>query len=289
MGLEFNHDQGAVYVMKHLYQNGIWAIFSTLDKAVLQFKPGLLIDREMCDEILTRLDTAVGQAQAELFGRKASAPQEGPEAALTAPGGLGLIRVFVRRLPHEEKLKRLEQVARCGACRLSGCRRNAKVRMINLSENATYGSTRRTARRFAMRVHREGYHSQECDRIRACLGRGLAPGSPVITPVPLPGADGELIQTVSVEGMEPRHVVLFDWEEGAEPSEDELLGPFETLGFVTAQMHAFTRNWQPPQNFERLTWDFEGAFGPKAPLGFMARWHGARSGEDERFSRAPSI
>jgi putrescine aminotransferase len=71
MGLEFNHEQGAVYVMKHLYQNGIWAIFSTLDKAVLQFKPGLLIDREMCDEILSRLDTAVGQAQAELFGQKA--------------------------------------------------------------------------------------------------------------------------------------------------------------------------------------------------------------------------
>jgi len=76
MGLEFNHDQGAVYVMKHLYQNGIWAIFSTLDKAVLQFKPGLLIDRDMCDEILTRLDAAVGQAQAELFSRKASAPKK---------------------------------------------------------------------------------------------------------------------------------------------------------------------------------------------------------------------
>lgn len=71
MGLEFNHDQGAVHVMKHLYQNGIWAIFSTLDKRVLQFKPGLLIDREMCDEILTRLDASVALAQAEVFGGRA--------------------------------------------------------------------------------------------------------------------------------------------------------------------------------------------------------------------------
>jgi acetylornithine/succinyldiaminopimelate/putrescine aminotransferase len=70
MGLEFNHDQGAVYVMKHLYRNGVWAIFSTLDKRVLQFKPGILIDREMCDEILTRLDTAIAQAQAEVFGER---------------------------------------------------------------------------------------------------------------------------------------------------------------------------------------------------------------------------
>src|SRR6185312_11581516 len=34
MGLEFNHPQGAKPVMKHLYQNGVWAIFSTLDPRV---------------------------------------------------------------------------------------------------------------------------------------------------------------------------------------------------------------------------------------------------------------
>ncbi|MGE0008230.1 MAG: aspartate aminotransferase family protein [Parvibaculaceae bacterium] len=77
MGLEFNHDQGAVFVMKHLYQNGVWAIFSTLDKRVLQYKPGLLIDREMCDEMLTRLDTAVAQAQAEVFGGRARSVMTG--------------------------------------------------------------------------------------------------------------------------------------------------------------------------------------------------------------------
>ena len=87
MGLEFNHDQGAVFVMKHLYRNGVWAIFSTLDKRVLQFKPGILIDREMCDEILTRLDTAVAQAQAEALRRAGDdrgCPADGewrPEAA----------------------------------------------------------------------------------------------------------------------------------------------------------------------------------------------------------------
>jgi len=78
MGLEFNHDQGAVFVMKYLYRNGVWAIFSTLDKRVLQFKPGILIDREMCDEILTRLDTALAQAEAELFGVKAVSTMTGP-------------------------------------------------------------------------------------------------------------------------------------------------------------------------------------------------------------------
>ena len=43
MGLEFDHPQGAKLVMKHLYENGVWAIFSTLDPRVLQFKPGILL------------------------------------------------------------------------------------------------------------------------------------------------------------------------------------------------------------------------------------------------------
>ena len=67
MGLAFEGDESAVTVMRHLYRNGIWAIFSALDKRVLQFKPGVLIDDAMCDEILARVDTAIGRARRELI------------------------------------------------------------------------------------------------------------------------------------------------------------------------------------------------------------------------------
>jgi acetylornithine/succinyldiaminopimelate/putrescine aminotransferase len=50
-------------VMRELYENGVWAIFSTLDPRVLQFKPGLLLSRELCDEVLDRLDVAVDKAR----------------------------------------------------------------------------------------------------------------------------------------------------------------------------------------------------------------------------------
>ena len=43
---------------------------------------------------------------------------------------------------------------------------------------------------------------------------------------------------VDIEGLPSRHAVLFDWENGAEPSEAELLGPFEVLGAVTARITA---------------------------------------------------
>jgi acetylornithine/succinyldiaminopimelate/putrescine aminotransferase len=65
MGLEFNDPEGAKYVMRHLYDCGVWAIFSTLDPRVLQFKPGLLVDDALCEEILERFETAVTRAADE--------------------------------------------------------------------------------------------------------------------------------------------------------------------------------------------------------------------------------
>ena len=69
MGLEFNHKQGAKFVMKHLYQNGVWAIFSTLDPAVLQFKPGILLEQADADEILRRVEIGVGLARDEVMSK----------------------------------------------------------------------------------------------------------------------------------------------------------------------------------------------------------------------------
>ncbi len=66
MGLEFNHPVGAKIVMKHLYAHGVWAIFSTLDPRILQFKPGILLGPELVDEILDRTEVAIGKAYAEI-------------------------------------------------------------------------------------------------------------------------------------------------------------------------------------------------------------------------------
>ncbi|WP_066306965.1 aspartate aminotransferase family protein [Bacillus sp. FJAT-29814] len=62
MGLEFNHPKGAIYVMQELYKNGVWAIYSMLDNRVLQFKPGLLCDKDYCDELLEKCELSIKQA-----------------------------------------------------------------------------------------------------------------------------------------------------------------------------------------------------------------------------------
>lgn len=68
MGLEFNHEQGAKPVMKHLYENGVWAIFSTLDPRVLQFKPGVLLTEADAEEVLRRVEIGIGLARDEVMG-----------------------------------------------------------------------------------------------------------------------------------------------------------------------------------------------------------------------------
>jgi acetylornithine/succinyldiaminopimelate/putrescine aminotransferase len=68
MGLEFNHPQGAKPVMRHLYENGVWAIFSTLDPRVLQFKPGVLLSQADAEDVLRRVAIAVELAREEIMG-----------------------------------------------------------------------------------------------------------------------------------------------------------------------------------------------------------------------------
>ncbi len=65
IGLEFDHPEGAKIVMRHLYELGVWAIFSTLDPRVLQFKPGTLIDEPLTIELLSILEEAVGRSAHE--------------------------------------------------------------------------------------------------------------------------------------------------------------------------------------------------------------------------------
>ncbi|MGE4553129.1 MAG: aspartate aminotransferase family protein [Desulfovibrionaceae bacterium] len=62
-GLGFDHPEGAKYVMRALYEHGVWAIFSALDPRILQFKVGLLCDKPFIDELLERVAVSLLQAK----------------------------------------------------------------------------------------------------------------------------------------------------------------------------------------------------------------------------------
>jgi putrescine aminotransferase len=63
MGLVFDAPTGGVRMMSALFEQGIWAIVAGFDQSVLQFKPGLLVDRAYCDEALARFESALKAAK----------------------------------------------------------------------------------------------------------------------------------------------------------------------------------------------------------------------------------
>lgn len=172
-------------------------------------------------------------------------------------------------LPHEEQMRRLKNLAQHSLTAYD-LPAGATAEMVNLSENATYRIDAGDGERWALRLHREGYHSKTAIASELAWAKALRDDGAVVTPTAIIGLDGEVIQTVSLPDLpNPRHVVLFEWESGEEPDEEQhdLRAPFEVLGEKTALMHMHVRKWQRPDWFERLTWDYDTSLGDRPHWG----------------------
>lgn len=73
MALRFDHPWGGVTMARHLFDNGVWAMFCGFDVSTLQWKPGLLVDAAFVDESLERFERAIAAASAEVEAERASA------------------------------------------------------------------------------------------------------------------------------------------------------------------------------------------------------------------------
>jgi len=121
--------------------------------------------------------------------------------------------------------------------------------------------------KWALRLQRPGYQSKNSLASEIAWLLALRNDGVAATPVPVAGLNGEWIQVVG-----QRNLVLFEWENGRQPEiEMDLRQCFNTLGAVTAQLHAHSRTWQRPGSFERFTWDFEAAGFDQAKEYFAAK------------------
>jgi Ser/Thr protein kinase RdoA (MazF antagonist) len=180
------------------------------------------------------------------------------------------VAVF-EELSHEQQLECLLEVAQAASGNFD-LPPGVSVKMINLSENATYRLEAPDGQRWAVRIHRDGYHSLTAIASELAWLIDLRQTGVIVTPLPVKGKDGEIIQHVSHPSMRrPRHIVLSHWEAGLEPvMSGDLSQPFQVLGEVTARMHLHTRQWNRPAWFERFTWDFETSLGETKP--HWGRW-----------------
>ncbi len=191
-------------------------------------------------------------------------------------------------LSHEERMDAIGRLANAALARYD-LPEGVVAALVNVSENATFRvDAPGSAERWALRVHRERYHSREGIASELAWLTALRRDGAVITPVPVAGRDGELIQLVSHPDLpRPRHVVLSGWEAGEEPDEDseDLRRSFETLGEITARMHRHVRTWEKPVGFERFTWDFETTLGSRPHWGSWRDGMGLTPAIEDLFAR----
>ncbi|MFO1034883.1 MAG: phosphotransferase [Hyphomicrobiales bacterium] len=194
------------------------------------------------------------------------------------------------QLAKDDALQPLDLLARAALAHYDVPQQSV-LTLINLSENATYGVTAPDGRRWALRLHRPGYHSVAAIASELAWATALRRDGAATTPVPVAGRDGEWIQHVQHTKAEPRHAVLFLWEEGREPQiSDDLKTAFEVLGSAAARMHAHVKTWQRPPWFTRFTWDFQTALGDESP--HWGRWRdgmGLDPSSEALFTRTASL
>ena len=141
--------------------------------------------------------------------------------------------------------------------------KDCSVKLINVSENATYLVSNPNGFKAILRVHRENYHTERAIECELEWIENLSNKKSVKVPGHFIGKNNKPIQEAQIEGLKnKRYLVLFEFVEGVQPDENsELEKSFEELGEIAALTHVNSINWVKPKNFERLTWDTTAVFG----------------------------
>jgi Ser/Thr protein kinase RdoA (MazF antagonist) len=171
-----------------------------------------------------------------------------------------------RMVYDEAFLERLEAGLRA-ALPAWGLDEQAKLRLLTISENATYLVEDATGGRRILRVHRPGYHSEAEIRTELAWIEALGQDGVVTTPRPLPAVDGRRLVPFS-DGETERLAVAFEFMSGKEPdAESDLARWYGVLGEITARLHQHSKSWAKPADFARKTWTFDTIIGPSAHWG----------------------
>jgi Ser/Thr protein kinase RdoA (MazF antagonist) len=148
----------------------------------------------------------------------------------------------------------------------------APLELIHHRENAVFRvEDPADGSRWAMRVHRPGYHTS--DEIRSELRwMDALREAGVPTPRARPGTDGDPLQHVTPSGGDtPLQVDVLAWIEGrslAAGGED--LEVHRLVGRTSALIQQHGRAWTPPPGFSRPVWDVDALIGPRALWGDYA-------------------
>ncbi|NPT40993.1 phosphotransferase [Paraburkholderia sp. 1N] len=149
-----------------------------------------------------------------------------------------------------------------------------EIKLIKHRENAVFKVINEAGRAYALRVHRDGYHSDAALRSELQWMAALQQAG-VDVPVVVPASNGDWFMRVAPEdGENALQIDLFEWLNGMQLGTSEGgLGQnvcdieriYRTIGNIAARLHNQAQQWTPPAGFTRAAWDAAGLVGP-APL-----------------------
>jgi Ser/Thr protein kinase RdoA (MazF antagonist) len=182
----------------------------------------------------------------------------------------------------QSDLKHLERVAQAALPRWD-LHSDSEVRLINLSENATFTVKPPDApTAVILRVGRPEYSTvREIDSELRWI-EALATDRVVLTAPVLRTVDGSRVAEIAIPELpQPRPCVAFGFVPGeAAPGDGDLTVYFRTLGGLAARLHGHARSWRPPEGFVRRRWNYETMIGAH-PL--WGAWQdGVGVGDSER-------
>jgi Ser/Thr protein kinase RdoA (MazF antagonist) len=142
--------------------------------------------------------------------------------------------------------------------------RDSPLRLLSLSENATY--LVEDADPLVLRVHRPGYHSLQAIRSELSWMASLRRQTGVVTPELIAARDGSDVVAATVADT-ILHVDAVTFIAGCTAEENPDAVGFDELGRITAAMHNHVQNWPAPEYFTRFSWDVDATLGPQARWG----------------------
>ncbi|MFJ5487761.1 phosphotransferase enzyme family protein [Hansschlegelia beijingensis] len=162
----------------------------------------------------------------------------------------------------EAALSRLESRLR-GSLTEWGLGPEAPLRLLAISENATFLAETDRGARVVLRVHRPNYHCSDEIRSELAWIEALRAHGVAETPAPLRARNGDLLGGFE-DGGRWRNVTAFAFMSGEQPEPGaRLVAWFRSLGGITARLHRHARNWRPRAGFARKTWDFDAMLGDR--------------------------
>jgi Ser/Thr protein kinase RdoA (MazF antagonist) len=165
----------------------------------------------------------------------------------------------------EAQMTRLESLAREALTNWPGTYTDLK--MAKYRENAVFSVYDALGSRYALRVHRYGYHRD--DELRSELQWMAALGSAGIeVPQAVPTSAGSLMAKVTCAGVpESRQVDMLTWLGGTPLSDLDAASAEGTalnfrVGALAARIHNQSATWPLPRGFARHAWNDDGLIGP---------------------------